>query len=887
MIIEAVELENFLSHRYTKVELGRGIVAVVGPNGAGKTSIVDAITYALFNIHSRDTRNKKEPLIRLGAPAAKIIVEFSVGKKRYRVHKTVYRGATPTQATLYLLEDGKPRLVARGVESVSREIARIVGFDPQLADVIMVTRQGEIEKILVDKKARIEAINTLLKLRAMEKTYDRMRDLISRVSRRLEYYRGRHIELERELKRLREEAARYEEARRELERVSAELEEVRRKLDEAKHELERVEELRREYEDLNYRLGLLEAAIKRDKERLAELEREYREARAAEEELEALRGALEVARKVREVRQLLVKRRQLEAHLEAIEKGLENFEADEDMLRNLEEVVRRYEELEEKLRELEDVNREYMIVEKQLENIEKDIRRVEEERDKARSKLYALLQSSLPVEPPSEVSKLLEFIDSLVHDIDKRIEQLRARKEAVVGQVSAKLNEKEYIEGILLKLTSASGRCPLCGRPLTEEHRMTLISKFRSEKRGVETEIKRLEAQKQTIEAEITRLEQQRERIRELGKKIRELVSQVSQLEARLEELRTEQAKLSERRLELFEKHKEYEEARKELEKLGQAVVEYRVLKRRLEELEKRRVEAERLREELRRLDEKIGTLLGELGVDASGLDELEERVSHLLEMVAELRSKASRRPELERRLDEVRRRLEDYEEEYNSVAGRLEELKGIEEEYEKLRSLVESLEERYREKVAEYSKLRGIVDELEKSVKRLKLVEEEYRRVSEKLERYSHAKRALERIRAVIGPEGLQRIVRQAIRNSLEYHLRQILSAFNIDFVDVKLDDEYSVTLITRAGEKTVSMLSGGEKIALAIAYRLALARLVGSRIESLIMDEPTVHLDAEKRRELVNIIKQSLSVTGLAQMIVVTHDREVEDVADRVIEV
>jgi len=71
-------MENVLSHKETRLKLEPGITVIVGPNGAGKTSIIDAITYALFSIHSRDPR-KKEPLIRLGAPRAYIRVCFRLG----------------------------------------------------------------------------------------------------------------------------------------------------------------------------------------------------------------------------------------------------------------------------------------------------------------------------------------------------------------------------------------------------------------------------------------------------------------------------------------------------------------------------------------------------------------------------------------------------------------------------------------------------------------------------------------------------------------------------------------------------------------------------------------------------------------------------------------
>ncbi len=49
--------------------------------------------------------------------------------------------------------------------------------------------------------------------------------------------------------------------------------------------------------------------------------------------------------------------------------------------------------------------------------------------------------------------------------------------------------------------------------------------------------------------------------------------------------------------------------------------------------------------------------------------------------------------------------------------------------------------------------------------------------------------------------------------------------------------------------------------------------------------MDEPTTHLDEERRRELVEIMKSFFREGAtIPQMIIVTHHRELEDVTDTV---
>ncbi|RLF11513.1 MAG: hypothetical protein DRJ98_03190, partial [Thermoprotei archaeon] len=65
------------------------------------------------------------------------------------------------------------------------------------------------------------------------------------------------------------------------------------------------------------------------------------------------------------------------------------------------------------------------------------------------------------------------------------------------------------------------------------------------------------------------------------------------------------------------------------------------------------------------------------------------------------------------------------------------------------------------------------------------------------------------------------------------------------------------------------------------------AIARaLAGPRLELMMLDEPTVHLDDERRRELVEVLKKFFREGPriLPQLILVTHDREVEEAADTV---
>jgi exonuclease SbcC len=99
-----------------------------------------------------------------------------------------------------------------------------------------------------------------------------------------------------------------------------------------------------------------------------------------------------------------------------------------------------------------------------------------------------------------------------------------------------------------------------------------------------------------------------------------------------------------------------------------------------------------------------------------------------------------------------------------------------------------------------------------------------------------------------------------------------------------VKIDDGYNISVLGPAGEQDIDQISGGERVALAIALRLAIAQVLSGKVETIIMDEPTTHLDEERRKELVNILNSFFREGGriIPQMLIITHHNEIQEVAD-----
>jgi len=128
-------------------------------------------------------------------------------------------------------------------------------------------------------------------------------------------------------------------------------------------------------------------------------------------------------------------------------------------------------------------------------------------------------------------------------------------------------------------------------------------------------------------------------------------------------------------------------------------------------------------------------------------------------------------------------------------------------------------------------------------------------------------------------GPYITQRLVQQVSREA---------SAFYGDVVGdhsgrLQWSEDYELSLDMKGHKRTFRQLSGGEQMSAALALRLALLREV-SAIDVAFFDEPTAHLDPERREGLAERITQ---VKGFSQLFVISHDDTFERAAQNYIRI
>ena len=110
-----------------------------------------------------------------------------------------------------------------------------------------------------------------------------------------------------------------------------------------------------------------------------------------------------------------------------------------------------------------------------------------------------------------------------------------------------------------------------------------------------------------------------------------------------------------------------------------------------------------------------------------------------------------------------------------------------------------------------------------------------------------------------------------------------------NSESIKVRLDEEFTPIIEQNGYDMEYENLSGGEKSACALSYRLALNQIINNLIshintkDLIILDEPTDGLSSEQL-ERIRLVLQELN---MKQIIIVSHESKIETFVDNIIKV
>ncbi len=122
-----------------------------------------------------------------------------------------------------------------------------------------------------------------------------------------------------------------------------------------------------------------------------------------------------------------------------------------------------------------------------------------------------------------------------------------------------------------------------------------------------------------------------------------------------------------------------------------------------------------------------------------------------------------------------------------------------------------------------------------------------------------------------------------RAFQRDLERFFRTLIDD---PLLEARIDATFLPVVLINGAWTPADALSGGERTSLALAFRLALGRVVRTlgnlRLDTLILDEPTDGFSPEQVVRMGDLLED----LGLPQVILVSHEFELSSVADRVFE-
>lgn len=583
------------------------------------------------------------------------------------------------------------------------------------------------------------------------------------------------------------------------------------------------------YREIPLRIRELEEKIGAEEKEIAELKKEIIEVKR-----NLAAKSSEKERKEREM-EILEKALRLEGELRVREKEasmlrekLREIEDAEKTLLETKAAHKRYERLEGEIKELE---KKKSLLEEERRNFNR-VQRELEERQRRVSELKAELEGyfkrySAFFEKKIDNPKVLEIEAARK---TRELEEARGIAEKEAKGLEKRINELKgqntEIQRALEELESAGERCPVCSRPLSKEHKAKVQEDYQNK---IQRNKKEMEKAERELAGWITKRQRCEEKLREAQKVNVEMVAK------RIEDK---------------------EAAEEEISKLGKELLEKEEFINSHGRVEETLREKEAEKASLRASYERYIAAANFLRKNAPEKGAIQERIAALQQEVVELRreiEKTGITPDAER-LEKTRR-----------------EIRTLFEVITKLASIKSARE-------AEAGEKERNVRDLAKKLEELRSRKKE----GEKLEKFVLL---LKKIRSLFHKDNLQRELRARSKPLIERYTREEFDKFHLPYSDITLSEDFDVVVYGPNGEVRMDMLSGGERIAAALALRIGIAKaLSGSTMELLMLDEPTIHLDATRRRELVEIVKK---LATIPQTIVVTHDKEFESAADKLLQV
>ena len=912
MIFTRLELKNFKSHAKTAIDFNSGISLIVGQNGAGKSTIFEAISFALFKVYGtktitdlvRSNKNINEKIEMM------VKLSFYANGDDYLVERgvTLNKSSSKSTSNLYKSYDGNYEMIASGNKQVDSLIEEILSMDSSTFLNAIHIRQGEIAD-LIDKTpaTRKKLIGKLLKLEKLEKAYENIPRIMEDHKTRKAILEDR-IQPESELNfQLKSEKEKHFTLTNENDRLKEEFGVLEEDIEQKNKEKEELDKQKSEYESLKLKLEHEDESLDGMKNRRDELTKKYGEILRNEKEMILLKPFSEKLPIYNEFKESLINLNkfkedeksnreiisQIEGYKVAIESEKENHERFIALESEINVLNSQKVELSAELKRMDEL-------EKERNNLCNDINQYANDLEKfyndSSSVLSEFGEEVSPIKTNDDLNNLDSTVEALRINLREEIEKVSSEIDQINKETIGLKQEIKSLDEPLSDIKKVENKCPVCQSDISEDKKNELISMYEetifndtkqiNENNEIST---KLNKDKSLKDENLLKLDSIKTKIYQN----KHIVGDLDKFNRRLEFINTQIKELQDKKEALDELDKKIESKSnefKELEPHHKKYLEANTLLKSAPDESKIKDELYTISGNIRSEDERLKRFIASDSM--LSLEITEERLNELINELIEkdtryhiLLGSIKGKEEYEEKIKANGEEIENKEKEIADIKKSIEDSKYNEENYRNMVFLIDRLNEKFNQYSKKIAVNDNILEMYEKSIEEIEASIEVNKKNADELFAVNEYYSLLEDLRTLYSKDGIQGDLRSFSRPLIQKHTRDFFEKFNFDYSDLILDNEYNISIFGPDGEVNIENVSGGEKIAIALSLRLGITQAMSKgNIETILLDEPTIHLDSYRRQELIEVLH---SMTVIPQMLIVTHDQELETAADTLIRV
>lgn len=910
MIFNKLKLKNFKSHVNSSINFEKGVTLVVGENGAGKSSIFEAITFALFR---KTTVKNLNDLINTAGASDKTEMEvqlsFTANGVDYKVIRSIRNKSKKANAELIKINGYDEESIALGVREVDREIQEILRMDANTFLNAIHIRQGEISKLIDDTPAaRKKLIGQLLNLEDLEKAYNKILELINDFRVRKEILEGRisnEEDLENDLKEIEQK---YNSFNSLIGKLNDELVVLNKNFDLKNAEKQKLDLQKSKLDNLNISYKHEKTNLEGLNKHKEELNKKYEEILENEKEMESLKPFNDKLTIFKNFKDILIKLNEFKKEELGKKEIISKIQENEDIISKESENFKKYNELDVEIKDFE-IQTEKLKSEinfkKEYESNKNKILNNIDGNNKSLDSFFKKVVDVLSdfdvkldledIKNKENLDNLKNIVDNISNETKNEINSIdndlkKCNDETIILTQEIKNNEKPLSE-----ITNVENKCPTCQSDISEAKKEELINSYKNtinknkdKISQINQTIQELNTKKEFYDIKLNNLDS----INEFNQYYR-LIEDINQSNNELIEIDKKISDIDNKQVELDTLSKDIDskiQLKNDLEIHFKSYNDAQGFLNSQENSQEIEKQLEDIINEISKNENQLTELIkieSELSLDIKE-DDLNNKISNLEikttrynVLVGLVSDKESYEEKIKINAEEIDKKIKDIE----NLDKKIESCDYNEDNHNEISKLVEELTEKIS---TSNSQIVAYKKDLEFSEEKIKNLKEEINTNQKNIAKYEAIDEyltLLEDFRVFYSKDGVQKDLRNQSLPLIQKYTKEFFEKFNFNYSNLILDDEYNIVITGPKGEVNLDMVSGGEKIAIALSLRLGITQVMSEgNIETILLDEPTIHLDSFRRQELINVLR---SMSIIPQMIIVTHDEELETAADSIIKV